>query len=89
VSSLSGTVRGQLIGQTYRLRENFRLEKRSLQNHLKVTKETMEMTMYKATLAAVAMMLVATFMAAPADAGRCVGPYDSAKDFFMDQQLCQ
>ena len=87
--SLSGTVRGQLIGQIYRLRENFRLEKRYLQNHLSVTQETKEMTIYKNTLAAVAMILVATVMAAPADAGRCIGPYDSAKDFFMDQQLCQ
>jgi len=49
----------------------------------------MEMNMYKASLAAVAMMLVATFLAAPADAGRCIGPYDSAKDFWMDQKLCQ
>jgi hypothetical protein len=49
----------------------------------------MEITMFKTGLIAVALMMMASVLAAPASAGRCIGPYDSAKDFFHDQMLCQ
>jgi len=45
--------------------------------------------MFKSGLVAVALMMVAAVLSAPASAGRCIGPYDSAKDFFHDQMLCQ
>jgi len=45
--------------------------------------------MYKTGMVAVALMMVAAVLSAPASAGRCIGPHDSAKDFFADQMMCQ
>ena len=54
-----------------------------------VVNRTMENTMFKTGLFAVALMMMASVLSAPASAGRCIGPHDSAKDFFADQMMCQ
>jgi hypothetical protein len=78
-----------LIGKAYRVHTVFRLDDRSVHHQVMVVNRTMENTMFKTGLFAVALMMMASVLSAPASAGRCIGPHDSAKDFFADQMMCQ
>jgi len=43
----------------------------------------------KTLLAGFIAMMISFSVSMPANAERCIGSYDSAKDFWYDQKLCQ